>query len=100
MAIWYQLHPETGDRIDKFECLQAAALSNLPGSKIWLESKTRGVRLRCYEVLQRGRMTWLRDEPVPTRTVYSMMNPNGKPIVIPFNTPLYLDPSSETYWSM
>lgn len=34
---------------------------------------------------------------VTMRTVKSLMS--GKEVVIPSNTPLHLDPSSETYWS-
>ena len=33
-----------------------------------------------------------------TETVYNLMS--GKPVVQSVNTPLYLDCSSETYWSM
>jgi len=36
--------------------------------------------------------------PTPTKTVRNLMT--GAEVEIPANTPLHLDPSSETYWSM
>ena len=35
---------------------------------------------------------------VPTKKVKNLMS--GEEVEIPANTPLHLDPSSETYWSM
>ena len=34
------------------------------------------------------------------KMVKSMMNPNGPSIKISINTPAYMDPSRESYWSM
>lgn len=37
---------------------------------------------------------------VPMKRVKNLLNPDGPWIEIPVDTPLYLDPSSETYHSM